>query len=81
MTGFIKFQIGKSGLTQGVIDSLNVNLKNHSQIRISVLKSSGRTRESMKEMAEKISEGLEYECASRVIGFTIIITRLKKRNK
>ena len=54
----IQFQIGKNGLNPGVLESLALALKNHPQVRISVLKSSGRDRNGMKEIAESI--GLTY---------------------
>jgi RNA-binding protein YhbY len=74
------FQIGKSGITQGVIDSLASALKNHKQVRISALKSSGRDRDKIKEMGEEICNKLSKKYGGsyffKVIGFTII---LKKR--
>ena len=72
----INFQIGKSGVTQGVIDSLNLAFKNHKRIRISLLPSSGRNRETIKKMAEDLISKLEGNFQYSVIGFTII---LKKR--
>ena len=72
----LKFQIGKSGLTKGVIDSLNLAFKNHRQVRVSVLKSAGRDRESIKSMAQKISESLQVRNAFKILGFTIIVKKL-----
>jgi len=74
-----RFQIGKEGLTPGVLNSLNLALRNHKQIRISVLKSTKRDKDKTKEMAEKILKKMEYKCDYRVIGFTIIL--IKKRGK
>jgi RNA-binding protein YhbY len=81
MTSFIvaKFQIGKSGVTQGVIDSLLNVFKNHKVVRISTLKSSGRNRESIIEMAEELCKRLKASTGKRflykIIGFTIILKR------
>jgi RNA-binding protein YhbY len=72
-----KFQIGKNGLTQGVVESLNLALKDHERVRISVLKASGRTKSTMKEMADNICSGVIYNCDYRIIGFTIILIRKK----
>ena len=76
-----KFQIGKLGITSGIIQSFESALKTHKQIRISVLKSAGRDREKVKKIASEISEKLEkFEVKSKykIIGFTIILKKLKK---
>jgi len=68
-----KFQLGKNGLTQGVIDSLLLIFKNHKTIRISVLKSATRDREEIKSITEEILVRLPFKCNYRIIGFTIIL--------
>lgn len=73
-----KFQIGKQGLTKGVILSLISALKNHKQVRISVLKSCCRDREELKLLTQKIIEACPYNLKSRIIGFTIILSKIKK---
>jgi RNA-binding protein YhbY len=75
----VKFQIGKNGLTEGVIQSLNLALKEHSRVRISVLKSSGRDKVTIKQMAESIRSKVVYDCDYRIIGFTIILIRVKAK--
>lgn len=70
-----KFQIGKNGLTEGIIQSLALHLKNHKQIRISVLKSAVRDKSAVEKMANEITSRLQ-KTSTRVIGFTIV---LKKR--
>ena len=74
----LKFQIGKNGITEGVISSLALTLKTHNQVRITLLKSSGRNRENIIEMAEKINKGLNNSCGYRILGFTIILIRKSK---
>jgi RNA-binding protein YhbY len=78
MTG-IKFQIGKLGITPGVIDSLLLVFKNNKAVRISVLKSSGRDRESIGKMADeiaaKLSEKSNFSYSYKIIGFTIIMRK------
>jgi RNA-binding protein YhbY len=69
------FQIGKFGVTPGVIESLELSLKNHKQIRISALKSSGRNSDNIDSMAKDIIEKLKEKCEYRIIGFTIVITK------
>lgn len=75
-----QFQIGKSGLTPGVVESLNMVLATHRQVRISVLKSSDK-RTNLKEFALEVADKINWKCASRVIGFTIILTKLSRKPK
>lgn len=75
----VKFQIGKAGLTDNVILSLNNAFKAHSQIRISVLKSATRNKEEIIKLAESITQKTEYKCAYKILGFTIILIRLGRR--
>ncbi len=74
-----KFQIGKFGVTQGAIDSLDLVLKIRKNVRISVLKSSGRDKASMKTITQELIDGLtvKNKCpyTARIIGFTIILRR------
>jgi len=83
MKTIAKFQIGKFGVTSGVMESLKLAFKNHKQMRISVLKSSGRTRDSIitmaEEIAHKLSIGGKYRYDYRIIGFTIIMSRYKSK--
>ena len=77
----VKFQIGRNGITEGVIISLNTTLKTHNQIRISILKSSGRNKENIQQMAEEIISKINYKCYYRILGFTIILKRQSGKQK
>lgn len=82
MHGEVKFQIGKNGVTPEVIEALKNIFKNYKVVRISTLKSSGRDRESIKLMAQEISDKLsEGKYPYRIIGFTIIMKRRLGINK
>ena len=70
-----KFQIGKNNITEGVINSIDQDLKNHNQIRISILKAATRDKAMLKQMAEEIIKNVNYKCKYRIIGFTIILKR------
>lgn len=72
----VKFQIGKQGITQGVLDSLQLAFKNHKNVRISVLKSSGRDKTSISAMGEEIVSRLPGRHGFKIIGFTIILKKL-----
>ena len=69
------FHIGKLGLTNESINALNKLLVNHNQVRISVLKSSGRDKNSIKALEAEIVEKIDFPCYSRVIGFTIVLSK------
>ncbi len=71
-------QIGKNGLTSGIIENLKNAFKTHQIVRISVLKSGGRDREKIKEMADKIPAQLGKNYTYRIIGFTIIVQKWRK---
>lgn len=78
----VKFQIGKSGINQGILDSLKLTFKNHKKVRISVLKSACRDKEELKkmyeELREKLSEQTESRFEGKIIGYTIVLFRKKK---
>jgi RNA-binding protein YhbY len=71
----MKFQIGKSGVNEGVIESLKLGFKTHKVIRISVLKSLVPTKDKVKEIADSLVRGLGGHYTYNLIGFTIIMRR------
>ena len=73
-----KIQIGKQGLTPGVLDSISAALKNHKQVRVSVLKSAERDKEKIKQIAEEITKQIQFKCNHKIIGFTIILIKINK---
>ena len=75
MKTITKFQIGKFGVTPGVIESLELALKNHKQVRISILKAAGRDRDIPKKIGENIVSRLKEKCDFKTIGFTIILVK------
>ncbi len=76
MSGIIKFQIGKAGITDGIIESLNNAFMTHKVIRISLLKGSNRNKDSKKKIAEEIVEKLNGKFKYSIIGFTIVMKRI-----
>jgi RNA-binding protein YhbY len=78
MINLAKFQLGKNGLTDGVMKSLTLILKNHKQVRISVLKSCCRGKENLNEIARKLEMDLPYRLKARTIGYTIILIKLSE---
>ena len=74
----IKFQIGKNGLTDGFIECLKKAFNSRNRVKISVLKSGGHEKENVREIAEKIQEGLGKNYVYKIVGFTISLIKLKK---
>jgi RNA-binding protein YhbY len=73
------FQIGKNGITEEVIKALSNSFETHKIIRISMLKSSGRNRDSIKLASQELIERLGGNFKATIIGFTIILRRLAKK--
>ena len=77
----MNYQIGKFGITAGVIESLRNAFKKHSTIRISVLKSAAPNSDKIKMMAEELASKIkgEYGYKYITIGFTIVMRRYRKK--
>ena len=71
-------QLGKKGLTGNFIETLKDHFKNNKNVKISVLKSSTRNKQELKEISDKILDGLGKNYTSRIIGFTIVIKKWRK---
>jgi len=69
-----KFQIGKSGITKGFLQSLKLAFKTHREIKISVLKSAGHDRTKVKKMAQELEKSLSGT-KTKIIGFTILLRK------
>ena len=74
----IKLQLGKNGLTPEFIENLKSKFENVENARISLLKGSGRDKDKIKEIAEKIVQELGKKYTSKIIGFTIIVKKWRK---
>jgi RNA-binding protein YhbY len=71
----LSMQIGKAGVTDNFIMTLQNAFKTHYTIRLSALQSSGRDKESIVKMADNILSKLKGNYAYRILGFTIIFKR------
>lgn len=78
-------QVGKQGITKGMLDLLEKTFKNHELVKISVLKSATRNREELKQMAEHLCSELRIRAkkdfTSRIIGFTLFVRKWRKNIK
>lgn len=70
-------QLGKQGLTENFIITLRGHFENHKIVKVSVLKSARENKEDMKKHAKEIEERLGDRYVAKVIGFTIILRKMK----
>ena len=73
-----KFQIGKQGLTKSFIENIKNSFKTREDVRISILKSAKRDKESVKKIAVEIIKNLGENFTYKIIGFTISIKKWRK---
>ncbi len=71
-------QIGKSGISENLIETIKSHFKNHQNVKVVCLKNSKRDKNNIKAMAEEIISHLGNNYTYRIIGFTIIIKKWRK---
>lgn len=71
-------QIGKQGVTENFIKTLENHFNKYENVKISVLKNATRDREEIKEFSKKILEKLGKKYTARIIGFTIFVKKWRK---
>ena len=74
-------QLGKQGLTDNFIKTLEDHFKKSDNVRISVLKSCCRDREELKEISKEILEKLGKNYTARIIGYVIAVKKWRKPRK
>ena len=77
MAKVAQVQLGKQGLTDNFISTLETYFKNHKIVRISVLKSAGHDKKKVKEYSEEIIGKLGEAYKARIIGFVIVLRKYK----
>jgi len=75
---FTEMQLGKNGVTENFISRLKSDFQKHENVRISVLKSAGHKKETVKKYSDEILEKLGENYTSRVIGFKIVLKKWRK---
>lgn len=70
--------LGKNGITENFIESLKDHFKNHGNVKISVLKSAGHDKETVRKYNEEILEKLGRKYTSKTVGFTISLKKWKR---
>ncbi len=73
-----RIQLGKKGFTDNFLETLRDHFKKYQNVKVSVLKSSTRDRQELKEISEKILDGLGKNYTSRIIGYTIVLKKWRK---
>lgn len=76
-----KLQIGKNGLTKEFIENLRKDFENTQHIRISVLKSAGHDKASVKDISEKILKELGTSYTCKIIGFTLALRKWRQARR
>ena len=75
-------QLGKQGITENFISTLESHFKNHENVKIYVLKSAHeKNKEKVKKYSDEILEKLGNHYTSRIIGFTIAIKKWRKARR
>jgi len=74
----MNFQIGKQGVTEGVITTLENAFKTHKSIRISVLKNQQPTKDKVRAIADELVSKLKGDYKYVTIGFTIVLKKTRK---
>lgn len=76
-----EMNIGKNGLTDNFLLTLENAFKNHEKVKIRILKSGGHEKAQVVEMNKKILERLGKKYTSRIVGFTISVQKWRKERR
>jgi RNA-binding protein YhbY len=74
----MQIQIGKNGLTQGVIDQIKKLFVDEEIMKISILKSACRDKAEAQEIANKIVETLGKNYTARLVGYVVTINKFRR---
>ena len=74
----IQIQVGKNGLTEGIIEQIKKAFKDEEIIKVSILKSACRDKKEAKEIADKIIEALGKNFTARLIGYVVTINKFRR---
>jgi RNA-binding protein YhbY len=77
----MEIQIGKNGVTEGLLTRLRNDFKTHELVKIHVLKSAGHDKKKVTEISGELLDKLGKNYTCRVIGFTLIIRKWRKNKR
>ena len=78
MASLTTIQLGKNGLTDNFILTLENHFKKYNNVKVSVLKSCCRDKEELKEISNEILEKLGKNYTLKSIGYTLAIKKWRK---
>ena len=81
MTTLSQVQLGKNGITESFLETLQTHFKKHGNVKVSVLKGAGHDREKVKKYSEEILARLGRNYTARIVGFTIFLKRWRKARR
>lgn len=71
-------QIGKKGISETTVETVQNHFKNHKNVKLVFLKSSFRDRKKIKKVAEEVTNELGKNYTYRILGFTVFIKKWRK---
>lgn len=71
-------QIGKNGITENFLQSLNGQFEKVRTIKISVLRSARENKSDVKKLADELLDKLGSHYTAKVIGFKIVLKKWRK---
>jgi len=74
-----RIQVGKNGLTEGLVNQLKNMFAKEKAIKVTLLKSATRDKKEAKEIADKLITSLGGRYQYTLIGYTLVVK--KKRDK
>ena len=78
MLPITSIQIGKNGIPDNLIESLQNHFKNHQNVKIVFLKTSFREKKKIKTAVEEVLDKLGANYTYKIVGFTVFIKKWRK---
>jgi len=76
-----EMQLGKNGITENFVETLNSHFQKHGNVRVSVLKSAGHEKEKVKKYSEELLDKLGKNYTVKIIGFTIVLKKWRREKR
>lgn len=73
-----EIQLGKNGITQNFLGTLEGYFSNCRTVKVSVLKSARENKEDIKKLSEELLKSLGANYTAKVIGFKIVLKKWRK---
>jgi len=73
-----EMQLGKNGISENFMSTLNTHFQKVRTLKISVLRSARENKEDVKKLADELLEKLGPFYTAKVIGFKIVLKKWRK---